>query len=118
VSDVGRYVILERGDIDWKWKFAFGRQCSNFGAILKDLEKVGGAIQVERFIGDVGEYVWMFAGKDDLMKAIEKWLESGECPFCDDPDCLRYSREMMMDFKNTLEKLNKKSIEALWFVEY
>jgi len=116
---MGRYVIVEKGDIDWKWKFGFGRQCSNFGAVLESI-KVNSdePIRVERFLGESGEYVYMFAKKDDLIKAIDKWLECADCPFCDDPECIEYTKEMMMDFKDALEKLDKDSVEALWFVEY
>jgi hypothetical protein len=115
---MGRWVIPERSDVDWRWKFIV-KQCSNFGGILESLKvNFDGAIQVSRYLGEDGEYVYMLAGKSDLIKAIDKWMENPDCPFCDDPECIEYSKEMMMDFKNALEKLDKDSVEALWFVEY
>lgn len=116
---MGRYVYVESGNLDWRWKFGFASQCSNLGFILKMLE--GEELYVNRYISENedGEYVNLNADKTDLLKALKHLLkEIKECPVCRSADCLKDTKEMLKDLKEYVEKNGDTAINALWFVEY
>jgi hypothetical protein len=112
---MGRYVYKEKGNIDWDWKFGFGEQCSNLGAVLEDLD--GDGIAVSRYTGDSGEFVYLYAQKTRLLEALNN-LEEVECPICGEEECTKWTREMLKDLKEAAEKVKEEKLEELWFVEY
>ena len=112
---MGRDVYKEKGNIDWTWRFGFGEQCSNLGAVLEDLD--GGEIIVNRYTGDYGEYVYLYAPKTKLLEALNN-LEEIECPICGEEKCTEWTREMLKDLKEAVEKVQSEEVEELWYVEY
>ena len=112
---MGRYVSLAEGDFDWRWKFWFAEQCSNFGFILQMAK--GDDVRVLRYTGEDGEYVRLYAEKEKLLETLNK-LEINECPVCKSQECLEATREMLKDFREAVAKHEDDEICATWFAEY
>jgi hypothetical protein len=111
---MGRFVSSVEG-FDWTWKFWFGQQCSNFGAVMELAN--GDDVSVSRYIGDDGEYVSLNAEKTKLLENLRK-LQINECPVCKGSECLEATRAMVESFTKAVAKQNDEEIYALFFAEY
>jgi hypothetical protein len=112
---MGRFVVVDLGDLEWEWKFWFARQCSNFGYVIEMVN--GDGVYIKRYEGDDGEYVKINADKEELLEKL-KSLKIDECPVCGNPECAVATREMIKDFAHAIEKYQGKEIYITLFVEY
>ena len=115
VLSVGRFVVVDSGDLEWEWKFWFATQCSNFGYVMEMVD--GDDVYISRYEGEDGEYVKIQADKEKLLQKL-KSLKIDECPVCGNPKCTEATREMVKDFMEAVEKYEGKEIYATFFVEY
>jgi hypothetical protein len=112
---MGRYVVVDLGDLEWEWKFWFARQCSNFGYVIELVK--GDGVYIRRYEGDDGEFVMIDADKEKLLERLRN-LKIDECPVCGNPECAVATREMIKDFIEAVEKYDCKEFYVRLFVEY
>jgi hypothetical protein len=112
---LGRFVVVNLGDLEWEWKFWFAQQCSNFGAVMEMVE--GDDVYISRYEGDDGEYVKIEADKEKLLEKLEN-LKIDECPVCGEPKCTVATREMVKDFIKAVRGYKGEEFCVEFFVEY